>query len=93
MWYFILPILPGSLTCFFSSQFKVDGDWFTWIDYGRFQELVREHERSGGAETFTAADYAARTPEWALFGSRERGFDPLDVRYQRKNKARDISGC
>nr|XP_021138620.1 S-adenosyl-L-methionine-dependent tRNA 4-demethylwyosine synthase [Columba livia] len=75
------------------KKFKVDGDWFTWIDYGRFQELVREHERSGGAETFTAADYAARTPEWALFGSRERGFDPLDVRYQRKNKARDISGC
>ncbi|NXW82645.1 TYW1 synthase, partial [Alopecoenas beccarii] len=75
------------------KKFKVDGDWFTWIDYGRFQELVREHERSGGAETFTAADYAARTPDWALFGSRERGFDPLDVRYQRKNKARDISGC
>ncbi|NWX67891.1 TYW1 synthase, partial [Alca torda] len=75
------------------KKFKVDGEWCTWINYGRFQELVREHERSGGAKTFTAADYAAKTPRWALFGSRERGFDPLDVRYQRKNKARDISGC
>ncbi|XP_063258428.1 S-adenosyl-L-methionine-dependent tRNA 4-demethylwyosine synthase TYW1-like isoform X2 [Prinia subflava] len=75
------------------SKFQVDGEWRTWIDYGRFQELVREYERSGGSRTFTAAEYTARTPPWALFGARERGFDPLDVRFQRKNKARDISGC
>ncbi|NXE23848.1 TYW1 synthase, partial [Ardeotis kori] len=75
------------------KKFKINGEWCTWIDYGRFQELVREHERSGGSQAFTAADYAARTPRWALFGSGERGFDPLDVRYQRRNKARDISGC
>nr|XP_009942948.1 PREDICTED: S-adenosyl-L-methionine-dependent tRNA 4-demethylwyosine synthase-like [Opisthocomus hoazin] len=75
------------------TKFKINGEWCTWIDYGRFQELAREHERSGGCKTFTAADYAARTPRWALFGSRERGFDPSDVRYQRKSKARDISGC
>ncbi|NXK45410.1 TYW1 synthase, partial [Chauna torquata] len=75
------------------KKFKIDGEWCTWINYERFQELVREHERSRGSKTFTAADYAARTPRWALFGSSERGFDPLDVRYQRKNKAKDISGC
>ncbi|XP_014135784.2 S-adenosyl-L-methionine-dependent tRNA 4-demethylwyosine synthase TYW1B isoform X1 [Falco cherrug] len=75
------------------KKFKINGEWCTWINYERFQELVREHERSGGSKNFTAADYAARTPRWALFGSKERGFDPLDVRYQRKNKARDISGC
>ncbi|NWW78072.1 TYW1 synthase, partial [Climacteris rufus] len=74
-------------------KFQVNGEWRTWIDYGRFQELVREHEQSGGSRTFTAAEYTARTPPWALFGARERGFDPLDVRFQRKNKARDISGC
>lgn len=74
-------------------QFRVDGEWRTWIDYDRFQELVREHEQSGGSKTFTAAEYMARTPPWALFGARERGFDPLDVRFQRKNKARDMSGC
>ncbi|NXA86914.1 TYW1 synthase, partial [Melanocharis versteri] len=75
------------------SKFQVDGEWRTWIDYSRFQELVREYEQSGGSRTFTAAEYTARTPPWALFGARERGFDPLDVRFQRKNKARDISGC
>ncbi|XP_061868251.1 S-adenosyl-L-methionine-dependent tRNA 4-demethylwyosine synthase TYW1B isoform X3 [Colius striatus] len=75
------------------KKFKIKGEWCTWIDYERFQELAREHERSGGSRTFTAADYAATTPPWALFGSRERGFDPVDVRYQRKNRARDISGC
>ncbi|NWU33659.1 TYW1 synthase, partial [Hylia prasina] len=75
------------------SKFQVDGEWRTWIDYSRFQELVREYERSGGSRTFTAAEYTARTPPWALFGARERGFDPSDVRFQRKNKARDISGC
>uniref|UniRef100_A0A8B9ZJM9 tRNA 4-demethylwyosine synthase (AdoMet-dependent) n=1 Tax=Anas platyrhynchos TaxID=8839 RepID=A0A8B9ZJM9_ANAPL len=75
------------------KKFKVDGEWCTWINYERFQELVREHERSGGSKTFTAADYTARTPHWALFGSSQRGFDPLDVRYQRKSKAKDISGC
>ncbi|KAM9370444.1 S-adenosyl-L-methionine-dependent tRNA 4-demethylwyosine synthase TYW1-like [Phaethornis superciliosus] len=75
------------------KKFKRDGEWFTWIDYDRFQELVREQEGSGGSKTFTAMDYTARTPPWALFGSRERGFDPLDIRYQRKNKVRDISGC
>ncbi|NWU26664.1 TYW1 synthase, partial [Dyaphorophyia castanea] len=74
-------------------KFQVDGEWRTWIDYGRFQELVRERERSGGSRAFTAAEYTARTPPWALFGARERGFDPLDVRFQRKSKARDISGC
>ncbi|NWQ85422.1 TYW1 synthase, partial [Burhinus bistriatus] len=75
------------------KKFKVNGEWYTWINYDRFQELAREHGRSGGSKTFTAADYTAKTPRWALFGSRERGFDPLDIRYQRKNKARDISGC
>ncbi|NXC73553.1 TYW1 synthase, partial [Anhinga anhinga] len=75
------------------KKFKINGEWYTWINYDRFQELVQEHERSGRSKTFTAADYTARTPRWALFGSRERGFDPLDVRYQRKNKVRDISGC
>ncbi|XP_033374809.1 S-adenosyl-L-methionine-dependent tRNA 4-demethylwyosine synthase TYW1 isoform X2 [Parus major] len=74
-------------------KFQVDGEWRTWIDYGRFQELVREHERSGGSRSFTAAEYTARTPPWALFGARERGFDPSHVRFQRKNKAGNISGC
>uniref|UniRef100_A0A8C7BHB8 tRNA 4-demethylwyosine synthase (AdoMet-dependent) n=1 Tax=Neovison vison TaxID=452646 RepID=A0A8C7BHB8_NEOVI len=75
------------------KRFKVGSEWWTWIDYDRFQELVREYEHSGGSATFGAQDYMARTPPWAVFGARERGFDPKDTRYQRKNKSKDISGC
>uniref|UniRef100_A0A8D0GAY8 S-adenosyl-L-methionine-dependent tRNA 4-demethylwyosine synthase TYW1 n=1 Tax=Sphenodon punctatus TaxID=8508 RepID=A0A8D0GAY8_SPHPU len=75
------------------KKFKIDGEWWTWIDYDHFQELVQDYEKSGGSKTFTVADYVARTPHWAMFGAREKGFDPMDTRFHRKNKAKDISGC
>ncbi|XP_036135226.1 S-adenosyl-L-methionine-dependent tRNA 4-demethylwyosine synthase TYW1 isoform X1 [Molossus molossus] len=74
-------------------KFKIGREWWTWIDYNRFQELVQEYEDSGGSKTFSAEDYMAKTPHWALFGASERGFDPKDTRYQRKNKSKAISGC
>ncbi|XP_043857051.1 S-adenosyl-L-methionine-dependent tRNA 4-demethylwyosine synthase TYW1-like [Dromiciops gliroides] len=75
------------------TKFKIDGEWWTWIDYDRFQELIQEYETSHGSKTFSAKDYMAKTPPWAVFGARERGFDPKDTRFQRKNKSKDISGC
>ncbi|XP_045140457.1 S-adenosyl-L-methionine-dependent tRNA 4-demethylwyosine synthase TYW1 [Echinops telfairi] len=75
------------------KKFKVGGDWWTWIDYDRFQELIREYERSGGSKTFSAQEYMARTPPWALFGAHERGFDPKDTRHQRKHRPKNVSGC
>ncbi|XP_062241579.1 S-adenosyl-L-methionine-dependent tRNA 4-demethylwyosine synthase TYW1 [Platichthys flesus] len=75
------------------TKFKVAGEWWTWIDYERFQELVRAHEESGGQRSFSALDYTAKTPSWALFGAHEQGFDPTDTRFQRRNKTKDISGC
>ncbi|XP_042343251.1 S-adenosyl-L-methionine-dependent tRNA 4-demethylwyosine synthase TYW1 [Plectropomus leopardus] len=75
------------------TKFKVDGEWWTWIDYERFQELVQAHEKSGGQQSFSALDYMAKTPRWALFGADEQGFDPADTRFQRRNKTKDISGC
>uniref|UniRef100_A0A8P0T890 S-adenosyl-L-methionine-dependent tRNA 4-demethylwyosine synthase TYW1 n=2 Tax=Canis lupus familiaris TaxID=9615 RepID=A0A8P0T890_CANLF len=75
------------------KRFKIGREWWTWIDYNRFQELVQGYEDSGGSATFSAEDYMAKTPHWALFGASERGFDPKDTRYQRKNKSKDISGC
>ncbi|XP_016304502.1 S-adenosyl-L-methionine-dependent tRNA 4-demethylwyosine synthase-like [Sinocyclocheilus anshuiensis] len=74
-------------------KFKVDREWWTWIDYERFQELIQEYEESGGTKSFSAMDYMAKTPSWAIFGAQERGFDPSDTRFQRKNKTKDISGC
>lgn len=73
-------------------KYKIDGEWWTWIDYNRFQELIQEYEDSGGSRTFRAEDYMARTPHWALFGARERGFDPKDMRHQRKSGSKNIAG-
>ena len=50
--------------------------------------VVQEFESSGGVKTFDARDYMAPTPGWALFGSKERGFDPGETRFHRKNKIR-----
>ncbi|XP_068945250.1 S-adenosyl-L-methionine-dependent tRNA 4-demethylwyosine synthase TYW1-like [Petaurus breviceps papuanus] len=75
------------------TKFKIDGEWWTWIDYDRFQDLFQEYETSHGSKTFSTKDYLAKTPHWAVFGANERGFDPKDTRFQRKNKSKDISGC
>uniref|UniRef100_A0A8C4NNW0 tRNA-yW synthesizing n=1 Tax=Eptatretus burgeri TaxID=7764 RepID=A0A8C4NNW0_EPTBU len=75
------------------TRFKRDGVWWTWIDYDRFHTLYQEHESTGGLRTFSAEDYAAPTPVWALFGSSGQGFDPVETRHLRRGKPKDISGC
>lgn len=40
---------------------KRGGVFHTWIDYPKFHELV------ASGEHFTAADYMAPTPDWAIF--------------------------
>ncbi|XP_077995232.1 S-adenosyl-L-methionine-dependent tRNA 4-demethylwyosine synthase TYW1-like isoform X2 [Glandiceps talaboti] len=72
------------------NKFKVDGTWHTWIDYSRFHQLIQSYEND--KNTFTAEDYMAKTPAWAVFGSNEQGFDPVETRFHRKKK-KDISGC
>ncbi|XP_045174102.2 S-adenosyl-L-methionine-dependent tRNA 4-demethylwyosine synthase TYW1-like [Mercenaria mercenaria] len=74
------------------KRFKVDGEWWTWIDYPKFHELVRKHRESNGKQSFSAKDYMAKTPHWAVFGAKEQGFDPKETRYFRKSK-KDIGGC
>ena len=75
-----------------SFQFKIDDEWWTWIDYPKFHQLVKEYRDSGGAKTFTSQDYMAKTPPWAVFGAQEQGFDPIETRFFRKTK-KDIGGC
>ena len=53
---------------------------------------MQRYEESNGTENFTALDYMAKTPEWALMGNEQRGFDPEETRWHRKKK-KDISGC
>jgi tRNA wybutosine-synthesizing protein 1 len=68
------------------DTFKIDGRWHTWIDYDKFFEL-----EASGRTDFTAMDYAAPTPDWAVFDSAEHGFDPLEQRHSRNKPV--TSGC
>lgn len=74
------------------KRFKIDKEWWTWIDYPKFHELIQEFNASAGTRTFTAQDYIAKTPSWACFGAKERGFDPDETRWFRKSR-KDQSGC
>lgn len=74
------------------KKFKVDGVWNTWIDYDKFHQLYRAFQESNGEKTFVADDYMAPTPSWALFRSKERGFDPGETRFHRKSKANRNDG-
>ena len=68
------------------KKFKPDGEnWHTWIDYEKFHELNRKYLETG--KSFSSVDYMERTPDWAVFGCRERGFDPNETRWFR-NKAK-----
>ncbi|XP_073982094.1 S-adenosyl-L-methionine-dependent tRNA 4-demethylwyosine synthase TYW1-like [Rhodnius prolixus] len=74
------------------KKFFINGQWHTWIDYDRFQKLMKTYYKSDGKENFSTLDYTSPTPPWAVFGAEERGFDPVEKRWYRKNK-KDISGC
>lgn len=71
----------------FSETDPVTGQrkWKTWIDYPKFNELVMKHVEDPSF-TFSAQDYAADTPSWALLGAEEEGFDPTDRRHRRATK-------
>ncbi len=69
-----------------SDRFRSKGNngWRTWIDYEEFHRLARRQRETG--EAFTAMDYAAETPDWAVFGSSDRGFDPEETRFHRNRR-------
>eukprot|EP00758_Cryptobia_borreli_P003606 Tbor_TRINITY_DN3862_c0_g1::TRINITY_DN3862_c0_g1_i1::g.5675::m.5675/K15449/TYW1; tRNA wybutosine-synthesizing protein 1 len=60
------------------KQFKINGIWHTWIDYEKFYEL-----EATGRTDFTSLDYALPTPQWAVFNSNLKGFDPRETRFKR----------
>ena len=59
--------------------------WKTWIDYEKFHELADRH-RIDPSFHFSVEDYLEDTPDWALYGAEEEGFDPTDTRHFRKKK-------
>ncbi|XP_014292785.1 S-adenosyl-L-methionine-dependent tRNA 4-demethylwyosine synthase TYW1 [Halyomorpha halys] len=74
------------------KKFYIENKWNTWINYEKFHQLMEEYYKSEGKSTFSSLDYVCPTPDWAVFGARERGFDPRETRWFRKNN-KDISGC
>ncbi len=65
------------------DKFKPQGIWHTWIDYPKFDELIQRYYDSAGTVSFNSIDYMLPTPEWALYKSTERGFDPKEQRWRR----------
>lgn len=65
------------------DKFKIHGEWYTWIDYNKFDELIACYYASNGTAKFESSDYIAKTPSWALYQSKERGFDPTENRWKR----------
>jgi tRNA wybutosine-synthesizing protein 1 len=59
--------------------------WRTWIDYPKYHELAMKHA-ADPTFTFSVMDYVADTPDWAMFGAEEAGFDPTDRRHHRNGK-------
>jgi tRNA wybutosine-synthesizing protein 1 len=78
-----------------NKKFLVDGVWHTWIDYPKFHQLVKKYYDTNGEDTFSSCDYMAATPHWAVFGAKERGFDPNETRWYRKGKREENvdGGC
>jgi len=74
------------------KRFFVDGRWCTWIDYEKYHKLMKQFTESNGEKVFYDIDYMAPTPEWAVFGDQNRGFDPAETRWMR-NKKKYSSGC
>ncbi|KAL4180588.1 hypothetical protein AMTRI_Chr13g92820 [Amborella trichopoda] len=69
-----------------ADKFKVNGQWFTWIDYERFHDLVASGVPFGGK------DYMAATPSWAVYGAEEGGFDPDQARYKKERRHGSCNG-
>ena len=73
------------------DQFAVDDPvtlkrkWRTWIDYDKFDRLAARNAEDP-TFTFGVKDYVEDTPDWAIFGAEEEGFDPTDTRHRRKQK-------
>lgn len=68
-----------------SKRFLIEGKWHTRIDYGKYFECLES------GQDFSPEDYmdSNPTPEWATWG--HGGFDPADVRVDRKGKPKQMN--
>ena len=73
------------------KKFKINGKWKTWIDYDKFHLLVNKYYQTSSEFKFNSLDYASYLPEWAVFGAKEKGFDPFEKKHFRKNKTKILN--
>ena len=66
-----------------NKKFFINQQWHTWIDYNKFNQLIKDYYDSNGLKTFGSLDYVAPTPSWAVYGAKEQGFNPNDIRFRR----------
>lgn len=57
------------------KDLKIDGKWYTHIDYDKFFELLES------GKEFGYKDYMAETPSWAVIGANEHGFNPQETKF------------
>ena len=83
------------------DKFLINNIWHTWIDYPKFNQLIKNYYNSNKLQSFTSEDYIAPTPTWALYTSIEKGFDPNEERWRRNKNGQLVeieykpsgSGC
>ena len=70
------------------TDFKIGGQWHTWIDYDKFAALATS------GEPFGRLDYCAPTPEWGVYDpeAADGGFDPGETRFVRKGGQQAVTG-
>jgi len=57
------------------------GRWHTWVDTGRFHQLVEQNR-----PVIQSEDYTLENPDWTLAGNVAQGFDPEENRHRRKRR-------
>lgn len=55
--------------------------------------VARFHKMVDAGESFTAMDYTAPTPYWAVYGAAERGMDPEENRWYHNRTVRRAKVC
>jgi len=51
---------PSCVVMLANKKFKIDGVWKTWIDFGKFFELLKKKKN------FSSLDYSTKTPSSSL---------------------------
>ena len=75
-----------------NKKLFINNKWHTWINYEKFNQLFQKYNNTKGQFKYKIEDYCAETPNWALYDSKEEGFDPNEQRFRKKRKHKNNDG-